>query len=69
MNTLLARLHLRIWSHLDAIAGLFNRPMKLSILVRDPTDPETEVFLSDDEFAEIRAALARAESRRAMTPK
>ena len=60
-NTLavLEALQGRIATHLDAIRGMFTTPMKVTLLVRDPSRPDgsRDVFLTSDDLDLAIAAM------------
>lgn len=56
---LLSQAKSRITEHLELISSLFNRPVKLTLIVRDPKDSEVELILSDDTKDAVTACVER----------
>jgi len=59
----MAMFHELVTDHLNAIRKLFQRPVKMTLICREDGDPDSEVILTDDEIADIEAALYRAKAR------
>jgi hypothetical protein len=55
-----------IADHLEAIGRLFNAPVKITLLVRNPAAPDgsRDVFLSSDDWPAARAAVERLQKTR-----
>jgi len=52
-----------ICGHIDQIAAHFTDPnIKITLLVRAPNEPNGDILITNDSFAEIRAALDRREA-------
>lgn len=55
--------------HMDEIARKVFRPgMRLTFIARDPTNPEADFFLSEDDLPEVAELLIRSSSRESLTP-
>lgn len=59
----MAMFHQLVTDHLNAIRKVFQRPVKMTLICREEGDPNSEVILTDDEIADIEAALNRAKER------
>lgn len=56
-------LHAEVARHLDEISQLMNPGMRLSFIARDPSNPEADVFISEDSVAGVAAVLERSKAR------
>ena len=53
------QLFIAVTEHLGQIEKLFNRPMKFTFIARNPSNPEMDVLISDDDFGEVKALIKR----------
>jgi hypothetical protein len=53
------QLFIAVTEHLSQIAALFSGDMKFTFIARDPTNPEMDVLISDDDFEAVKALLDR----------
>jgi len=53
------QLFIAITDHLSQIEKLFTKPMKFTFIARDPSNPEMDVLISDDDFDEVKALISR----------
>lgn len=58
-----ADLHARLSSELERIARLFKRDVRLSLVVRQPGNPDGTTYLSDDNTDEVIAAINDVRAR------
>lgn len=52
-----ASLHARLSSELERIARLFKPDVRLSLVVRQPGNPDGTTYLSDDNVADVLSAI------------
>lgn len=56
-------LHSAIVSHCKAIEDLFSVPVKVTVVARDPTNPEMEVVVTSDSYDAVIEAINRSRMR------
>lgn len=54
----LVNCHLAIQDHLDQIKKLFNKPVKVTIIIRTSDDAEGNIVLTDDTLRDVIGQLA-----------